>query len=57
MTQAPVHKLVDANMMHGSILITFEDGRMAVYSADLLYAALPQAEEVIDPYPEADWEP
>jgi hypothetical protein len=56
MKQPPVHRLLDANLLRGSVLITFEDGRMAIYSADLLYATIPQAEEVIDQDPEAEWE-
>ena len=36
------------------VLITFEDGRMGIYSAELLHATLPQAEEVIDEYQEGE---
>ena len=54
MDRLPAHRVVDCDMFHGDVLITFEDGRMGIYSAELLHATLPQAEEVIDEYQEGE---
>ncbi len=40
--------VVSADRLNASVIITFNDGRCAVYSSALLYAALPQAEELYD---------
>ena len=40
--------VVSADRLDGSIIITFNDGRCAIYSSALLYATLPQAEELYD---------
>jgi hypothetical protein len=34
--------------LENAILVTFEDGRLAVFSAALLYATLPLAQQVED---------
>ncbi len=38
--------LIAADRLDGSIIVTFADGRCAVYSSKLLYDMLPQAEEL-----------
>ncbi len=45
--QASPH-ILSADRLDGSVLITFNDGRCAIYSSDLLYSALPQAKELND---------
>jgi hypothetical protein len=46
-------KVLAAEMMQGSVLISFQDGRLGLYSADLLYALLDQAHEIEDHDPDA----
>ena len=43
-----IPRLVEALRFKDSIVITFADGRSAVYSAPLLYAMLPNADELIE---------
>ncbi len=40
--------LISADRLDGSIVVTFDDGRCAIYSSELLYATLPQARELHD---------
>ena len=35
-----------AELLHGGVVITFSDGKSALFSADLLYASLPKAQEL-----------
>ena len=41
--------VLSADRLDDSIIITFDDGRCAMYSSALLYATLQQAEELYDP--------
>lgn len=42
------HRVVFAERHHGDLLISFDDGRVALYPAPLLYAALDEPEEMIE---------
>ena len=45
--EVPVQaRIVTAERLTNSIVIKFSDGRIALYSTSLLYATLPQAEEL-----------
>jgi hypothetical protein len=52
MDSPPESRIRSADKLREGLAITFEDGKCAIYSAALLYAALPQAEQV-EPEPEA----
>jgi hypothetical protein len=41
-------RIVTAERLSGGVVIQVEDGRCALYSSTLLYATLPQAEELIE---------
>ncbi len=41
-------RIVYAERLGGGVIITFDDGKCAAYSALLLHNTLPQATEVID---------
>jgi hypothetical protein len=41
-------RIVYAERLNDGVIITFDDGKCAVYSASLLYANFPQAQEVIE---------
>jgi hypothetical protein len=46
-------KILSADRSDGGIVIAFEDGKTAHYPAEMLYAALPSLENVIEgPGPE-----
>jgi hypothetical protein len=45
-------QIVDVARFRDGVLVTFEDGRCALYSATLLAALYPQAEEAFEPHPE-----
>ncbi len=45
-------RIVSAERLNGGLLIAFDDGKIAIYSATLLHDALPQAQE----FNEADLE-
>jgi len=47
MTTESSIRIVEAERLDGGVLITFEDGKCARYSASLLHAMFSQAEEVI----------
>ena len=50
MENTAVRRIISAERLQGSVLIMFDDGKYAVYSASLLYAQLNQAEQVeLDP--------
>jgi hypothetical protein len=40
--------ILAADKLANAVLVTFEDGKGAIYSASLLYATLPQAQHVVD---------
>ena len=44
--------MVSADRMDQSVIVTFSDGKSAVYSASLLYAMMPQAEQLDRAKPE-----
>jgi hypothetical protein len=46
MKTQPAPLMTSADRMDQSLIITFSDGKSAVYSASLLYAMLPQAERL-----------
>jgi hypothetical protein len=46
MSMVPEPRIVSADRMDDSVIVTFDDGRCAIYSASLLYTVLPQAKEV-----------
>ena len=41
-------QVISADRLNGSVIITLNNGRCAIYSAALLYATLSQAEEFYD---------
>jgi hypothetical protein len=41
-------RVVAADTLDGSLIITFADGKAALYPADLLFAIFPQANELLD---------
>jgi hypothetical protein len=43
-----VPEVIEALRLHGDLLITFDDGKCAVYPATLLYGLFDHADEVID---------
>ena len=50
MESSLARRVISAERLQGSVLIMFDDGQSAVYSASLLYAHLGQAEQVdLDP--------
>jgi hypothetical protein len=51
----PQPRIVEAERMTDGILITFEDGKCAVFSSPLLYATLPQARH-LEVSEEPDWD-
>lgn len=55
MESSIARRVISAERLQGSVLIMFDDGKYAVYSASLLYAHLGQAEQVdLDPEDVAD---
>jgi hypothetical protein len=48
----PAPLMISADRMDQSIIVTFSDGMSALYSASLLYAMLPQAEQLDRTQPE-----
>jgi len=41
-------RIISADRLYGAVIITFDDGRCAVYSASLLDAIFPQAQDVTE---------
>ena len=56
MEEAVSPRLVSADRFDGYIIVAFDDGRCAVYSSELLYSVLPQAQEIQES-PEEQAEP
>ena len=52
MENRTVPRIENADRLHGGVIITFDDGKCAVYPTSLLLAIFPNAEEIIDPDPE-----
>jgi hypothetical protein len=46
METQPHHKVSYAERAGGGIVITFNDGKCALFPADLLYSTLPHAQEI-----------
>jgi hypothetical protein len=41
-------RIISSDRLHNAIIVAFEDGRTALYSAALLYEAFAQAEDLTD---------
>lgn len=50
----PIPRLIEALRSRDGIIITFEDGKYALYSAALLYAMFPKANELIEDLSDQD---
>jgi hypothetical protein len=48
MAESYHRRVCSAELFRNGIIITFADGKSALFSADFLYASLPQAQELID---------
>jgi hypothetical protein len=48
MEQPTTPRIVEALRLRDGVLITFEDGKCAIYSAALLYAVFPKPDELTD---------
>jgi hypothetical protein len=48
MAESSTYCVRSAELFRNGIIITFADGKCALFSADLLYAALSQAQELTD---------
>jgi hypothetical protein len=48
MESAPHSRVKYAEIVSRGIVITFADGKCALFPADLLYATLPQAQELLE---------
>jgi hypothetical protein len=46
MAESPHCRVSSAELFKNGIIITFTDGKCALFPADLLYASLPQAQEL-----------
>jgi hypothetical protein len=46
METPPVPRVTHAERLNDGVIITFEDGKCAIYSTSLLYATLTQAETI-----------
>jgi hypothetical protein len=46
-TDAPP-RVISADTLEGGVIITFEDGKRAIYPTSLLYTSFPQATEVVE---------
>jgi hypothetical protein len=46
MADSPTNRVRSAELFRDGIIITFVDGRSALFSADLLYTTLSQAQEL-----------
>jgi hypothetical protein len=53
METQPEHRVISEDRTRRGLVITFEDGKSALYSASLLHITFSQAEEV----KETDWDP
>lgn len=43
------HRFVEVERSTGGLVVTFEDGRTAVFDADWMYGQIPQARLVVEP--------
>ncbi len=44
-----IHHIASAETLDGGVVITFDDGNSALYSSELLYSMLSQAQALIEP--------
>jgi hypothetical protein len=51
----PTPRVLSAERLERGVIIDFEDGKSAVYSASLLYSVLPRAERLPDNTPRNDF--
>ena len=51
------HRVRSVELFRNGVIITFADGKCALFSADLLYASLSQAQELSDQSDQDDEEP
>lgn len=54
MKSHPAPGIVNVDRFDGGVIVTFDDGRCALYAASLLLATLPQAIEVHDSEPDEE---
>jgi predicted NAD/FAD-binding protein len=54
MEKADKSQVVDAHRLAGGVIITFQDGRTALYSAALLASIFDQASTIIEPEDDGD---
>jgi hypothetical protein len=47
MDPRPDPGIVSFDRLHNGVVVSFDDGKTALYSAALLYATLPQAHEIL----------
>ena len=43
------HRLIEVERSAGGLVVTFEDGRTAVFDVDWIYGQIPQAVRVVEP--------
>lgn len=48
MSELPTCRVRSVEVFRNGIIVTFTDGKCALFPADLLYASLPQAQELTD---------
>jgi hypothetical protein len=46
MAELPPHRVRSAELFRNGIIVTFTDGRSALFPAELLYASLAEAQEL-----------
>ncbi len=49
--------VISADRLNGAVIISFNDGRCAFYSADLLYSILPNAQDITDLSEDEEYQP
>ncbi len=63
MDTSPAPVVLECESLYGGLLITFDDGKIGLYSAELLHRLLPEAKEILPtdlesaPEREAPFEP
>lgn len=53
MTDSETRRIISADRLEEGVVVKFDDGRCAFYSCALLYATLPQSQELDET--ELDW--
>jgi hypothetical protein len=54
MESTPLPRVIEAQRLSGGVIITFDDGKCAVFSAALLHATFSQAKEIKESELDAD---